>query len=61
MILTLATRSLRTLVSNNGDGWLSLLDVPAYVIKQFELRGLNVPSSMLAGWSLEDLDRLRAW
>ena len=59
MILTLATRSLRTLVSNNGDGSLSLLDVPAYVIKQFELRGLNVPSSMLAGWSLEDMDRLR--
>ena len=59
MILTLATRSLRTLVSTNGDSSMSLLDVPAYAIKQFELRGLNLPSSMLAGWSLEDLDRLR--
>ncbi len=59
MILTLATRSLCTLVSGNGDSSMSLLDVPAYAIKQFELRGLNVPSSMLAGWSLEDLDRLR--
>jgi len=59
MILTLATRSLRTLVSNNGDQTLSMLDLPDFAMKQLELRGLNVPSSMLAGWSLEDLDQLR--
>ena len=38
---------------------MSLLDVPAFSIQQLNLRGMNVPSSMLAGWSLEDLDRLR--
>lgn len=59
MILTLATRSLRTLVSNNGDQSLPMLDVPDFAMKELELRGLNVPSSMLAGWSLEDLDKLR--
>ncbi len=59
MLLTLATRSLRLLVSGKGDDSLSLLEIPAFAIEQLELRGLNVPSSMLTGWSLEDLDRLR--
>jgi sugar phosphate isomerase/epimerase len=59
MLLTLAARSLRTLVSANGRGELSLLDVPDFSIGKLQLRGVNVPSSMLAGWSLEDLDRLR--
>ncbi|MHC4081103.1 MAG: sugar phosphate isomerase/epimerase family protein [Planctomycetota bacterium] len=59
MLLTLAARSLRTLVSANGGDSLSLLDVPDFSIGRLQLRGVNVPSSMLAGWSLEDLDRLR--
>ena len=59
MLLTLAARSLRTLVSANGEESLSLLDVPDFSIGKLQLRGVNVPSSMLAGWSLEDLDRLR--
>jgi hypothetical protein len=59
MLLTLAARSLRSLVSGNGDEAMSLLDVPDFSIGKLQLRGVNVPSSMLAGWSLEDLDRLR--
>jgi sugar phosphate isomerase/epimerase len=59
MLLTLAARSLRTLVSADGGGSLSLLDVPDFSIAKLQLRGVNVPSSMLAGWSLEDLDHLR--
>ncbi len=59
MLLTLAARSLHSLVSANGEGSLSLLDVPDFSIRQLHLRGMNVPSSMLAGWSLEDLDQLR--
>lgn len=59
MLLTLAARSLRTVVAANGEGSMSLLDVPDFSIRQLHLRGMNVPSSMLAGWSLEDLDRLR--
>ncbi len=38
---------------------MSLLDVPDFSIRELQLRGVNVPSSMLAGWQLEDLDRLR--
>ena len=59
MLLTLAARSLRTVVAANGEGSMSLLDVPDFSIQQLNLRGINVPSSMLSGWSLEDLDRLR--
>jgi len=59
MLLTLAARSLRTLVSANGEGSLSLLDLPSFALKELGLRGMNVPSSMLAGWTLEDLDNLR--
>lgn len=58
MLLTLAARSLRKLVTGNGDG-LSLLEIPGFAVRQLDLRGINVPSSMLAGWNLEDLDRLR--
>ena len=59
MLLTLAARSLQKLVSGNGADSLSLVDLPAFTIEQLQLRGINVPSSMLAGWTLEDLDTLR--
>ena len=58
MLLTLATRSLRTLISRE-EGVLTLFDLPEFAIKQLLLRGLNVEASMLAGRSLQDLDRLR--
>jgi hypothetical protein len=38
---------------------LSVLDLPDYAVRKLKLRGLSVLASMLAGWSLEDLDRLR--
>jgi sugar phosphate isomerase/epimerase len=59
MLLTLSTRSLLRRMDGNGDSSLSLLDMPDFVSRHLQLRGLNVPASMLAGWSLEDLDRLR--
>ncbi|MHC4910100.1 MAG: sugar phosphate isomerase/epimerase family protein [Planctomycetota bacterium] len=59
MLLTLSANSLRSLDSADGSGRLSLLDMPAYAISQLELRGLNIPASMLAGWNLQDLDKLR--
>lgn len=58
MLLTLAMRSLQNLAVGNGQR-LSILDMPQFAIRQLQLRGINVPSSMLAGWTLEDLDRLR--
>ncbi len=36
-----------------------MLDLPDYAIRFLELRGLNVPASMLSGWGLSHLDRLR--
>jgi len=61
MLLTLATRSLACRLSSSEDGKppTSLLDVPDYAITHLNLRGMNVPASMLAGWSAEDLDCLR--
>jgi hypothetical protein len=63
MLLTLATRSLARRVSANGGGGgkdpLSILDLPDYAITHLQLRGMNLPASMLAGWSLQDLDKLR--
>jgi sugar phosphate isomerase/epimerase len=61
MLLTLATRSLAGMIgsSSNGEGTISMLDVPEYAMRHLQLRGLNVPASMLAGWSLNDLDQLR--
>jgi sugar phosphate isomerase/epimerase len=59
MLLTLSSGSLRKKLTANGKGGLTMLDLPAFVIKELRLHGLNLPASMLAGWSLEDLDRLR--
>lgn len=56
MLLTLTTRSLRPLF-DRGD--LTLLDAPQFVVTKLRLRGLNVAAEELAGWSLEELDRLR--
>lgn len=38
---------------------LQLSDIPAFAIEQLGLRGLSVPTSLLAGRSMKDLDRLR--
>jgi len=65
MLLTLATRSLASKISTEANGAsgaddsFSLLEVPDYVIRHLQLRGMNVPASMLSGWSLTDFDRLR--
>jgi len=58
MLLTLSTRSLSKKIAANGDQF-SMLDVPEFAMRQLRLRGLNINASMLAGWSLEELDRLR--
>jgi len=59
ILLTLATSSLARQVSSNGAEGITLLDLPGFARRTLQLRGLNIPASMLAGWSLEDLDRLR--
>jgi hypothetical protein len=59
MLLTLAVSSLRKLTKSNGQGRLSAFDLPDFAITTLQLRGLNIPASMLAGWSLPDLDKFR--
>ena len=59
MLLTLAARSMSKLVTAEPGAKLSLLDLPKFAIDKLQLRGMNVSSSMLSGWSLEDLDQLR--
>lgn len=61
MLLTLATRSFANSIAagESSGGPATILDLPDYAVEQLQLRGLNVGASMLSGWSLEDLDKLR--
>jgi len=59
MLLTLTSGSMRHRLGKNGEGGLSVLDLPAFTIKQLKLHGLNLSAATLAGWTLEDLDKLR--
>ena len=59
MLLTLSSGSMRNRLSANGHRGLGILDLPAFTVKELQLHGLNLPASMLSGWSLEDLDKLR--
>jgi hypothetical protein len=59
MLLTLSTGSLRHHLGSQGPDGMTMFDVPEFVIRHLGLHGLNVPASMLAGWSLADLDRFR--
>jgi hypothetical protein len=61
MLLTLVARSLgrRITATGRGEGELTVFDLPDFAIRQFALRGVNLPASMLAGLSLTELDRLR--
>ena len=59
ILLTLSAGSVTSLIGDNGSSDFELLDLPQFAIKQLELRGLNLPASMLSGWPLDKLDRLR--
>lgn len=59
MLLTLCTGSLSNRIGRNGKAAMTMLDVPAFTIRELKLHGLNILASNLAGWSLEDLDKLR--
>ena len=56
ILLTLAGGSLKSFVDS---GELALEDIPAFALREFDLRGLNMPASMFAGCSLDVFDRLR--
>ena len=56
ILMTLAAGSLRSLVDS---GELPLADIPEFTMREFDLRGLNMPASMFTGRSIDDFDRLR--
>jgi hypothetical protein len=61
MLLTLSSGSLRYCLgkSSGGGDNLSVLDLPAFTVRELRLHGLNLTAATLAGWNLEDLDKLR--
>ena len=62
MLLTLSTRTFEgrdLCAAPAANGETTFLNLPDYAIRHLQLRGLNVPASMLAGWPVSDLDRLR--
>jgi hypothetical protein len=61
MLLTLCAGSLRDQLALDGpkSGGMTMFDLPQFVVKNLNLHGLNIPASLLARWSLHDLDRLR--
>ena len=60
MLLTLVARSFeRVFAKSNGGGPSGLLDLPRFARDEIGVTGLSVHSSMLAGQSADDLDRLR--
>lgn len=59
MLLTLCAGSFRSSLCHNGDGGMTIFDLPSFTIRKLGLHGLNIPASMLAGFSLQDLDQLR--
>jgi len=58
MLIALSAGSLRGLLSRAKNP-LTLADLPEYAREELDLRGLSLPTDMLAGRTLVDLDRLR--
>ena len=56
ILMTLAAGSLKGLIDS---GELDLVDMPEFTMREFDLRGLNVPASMFTGCSIDVFDRLR--
>ncbi|MEM8834684.1 MAG: TIM barrel protein [Planctomycetota bacterium] len=58
MLLTFSASSFQGRLGK-PDAPEDLLRVPSFVRERVELHGLNVPTSMLAGWTEAEIDRLR--
>ena len=58
MLLALSAGSLRGLLAR-AKAPLALQDLAGFVREEFDLRGINLPSDLLAGRTLADLDRIR--
>jgi hypothetical protein len=59
ILLTLSAGSVRPLLAARDPRCPDILTVPQFVATDLQLRGLNLPTDLLAGFGLMDLDRLR--
>lgn len=58
MLLTLSAQSYRSKLAP-GKGALSLFDLPKIAREEFDLQGIVIQTSMLAGWDENKIDKLR--
>lgn len=58
MLIALSAGSLKGLLTR-AKSPLALADLPEFVREELDLRGLSLPTDLLAGRTLADLDRLR--
>jgi sugar phosphate isomerase/epimerase len=59
LLLTLSASSMTDLIQDPKHGPSSLLEVPRFAIDHLGLRGLYLDATLLSGWSLKEMDRLR--
>ena len=58
MLIAVSAGSMRNLLTRAKNP-LALHDLPTYAREELDMRGLNLPTDMLVGKSLVDLDRIR--
>lgn len=59
IVLTLSVSAVKPLLAANDPRCTSLMKVPDFAAKELGLRGLNIPTGLLAGRAASDLDKLR--
>jgi len=59
IVLTLSVNAVKPLLAAKDPRCAGIMDVPGFAAKELGLRGLNLPSSVLAGRPATDLDKLR--
>ncbi len=59
IVLTLSVGALKPLLAAQDPRCPTLFDVPNFAAQELSLRGLNIPTSLMAGRAANDMDRLR--
>ena len=59
ILLTLSAGSVAPLIAEKDPRCPTVFAVPQFVATDLQLRGLNLPASLLAGFGIPDIDRLR--
>lgn len=59
ILLTLSAGSLRSIIGKPESGVPDIYAVPAFTERQLRLRGLNIPTDLLKGFGVQQIDKLR--